>query len=177
MTSPVTISCLDLPAMDHNLPGLTDLLHSCVLAGASVNFIMPFTPDAAREFWISKVRPGVADGDIILMVASLGETLAGTVQLQCNTPPNQPHRADVGKLLVAPQYQRRGIARALMLELELQSASRNRSLITLDTRTGDKAEKLYVSLGYQTVGIIPGFSKDPFADHLDSTTLMFKQLH
>lgn len=176
MTSPAIISCLDLSAMDRNLEALAGVLHDCVRDGASVNFVMPFTRNAARNFWVSKVRPGVGSGEIVLLVAVVESALAGTVRLQCITPPNQPHRAEVGKLLVAPQFQRRGIARALMVELEVQAATRNRDLITLDTRTGDKAEQLYISLGYQTVGAIPGFSKDPYTDQLNGTTLMFKQL-
>ncbi len=110
------------------------------------------------------------------MVARKDGRIAGSVQLDYDTPPNQPHRAEVRKLLVHPDFRRRGIAKALMAALESRAAELGRSLLTLDTRTGDMAEPLYVSLGYQTAGIIPGYCRDPFKDHFDPTTIMYKAL-
>jgi ribosomal protein S18 acetylase RimI-like enzyme len=98
------------------------------------------------------------------------------VQLSTDTPPNQPHRAEVTKLLVHPDFRRRGIARALMAELEVRAAALKRTLITLDTRTGDSAEPLYASMGYKTVGTIPDFCVDPFGERLYPTTIMYKTL-
>ena len=81
------------------------------------------------------------------------------------------------KLLVHPDFRRQGIARALMAKVEALAVAAGRSLITLDTRTGDRAEPLYASLGYVTVGVIPGFSRDSHDAHrLDGTTIMYKQL-
>jgi ribosomal protein S18 acetylase RimI-like enzyme len=77
---------------------------------------------------------------------------------------------------VHPDFRRLGLAKALMAELERQAGERGRSLLTLDTRTGDKAEPLYASLGYTTAGIIPGYCRDPFQGNLDSTTLMYRAL-
>jgi ribosomal protein S18 acetylase RimI-like enzyme len=82
----------------------------------------------------------------------------------------------VSKLLVDPEFRRRGLARALMVAIERRAAGLGRSLLTLDTRTGDKAEPLYASLGYETAGVIPGYCRDPFEDRLDSTTIMYKTL-
>ena len=92
-------------------------------------------------------------------------------------PPNQPHRAEVRKLLVHPDFRRQGIARHLMREAEAHAVRIGRSLLTLDTRTGDSAEPLYTSLGYVTVGQIPHFSRDPQdAGKLDATTIMYKRV-
>ena len=78
--------------------------------------------------------------------------------------------------MVHPHFRRQGIARALMAELERQAALRGRKLITLDTRTGDHAEPLYASLGYETAGVIPGYCRAPLDDRLESTTIMYKAL-
>ena len=163
-------------AADH-LPELASLLHACVQGGASVSFVLPYTQEDAEVFWRDKVLPAVAGGKLKLWAAWQDGRLAGSVQLDTDTPPNQPHRAEVRKLLVHPDFRRRGIARQLMQEADAMAARLGRSLITLDTRTGDSAEPLYASLGYQTVGVIPGFSRDPFdAAKVDGTTIMYKRL-
>jgi len=141
------------------------LLHACVHAGASVGFVLPFTQDDGEAFWWSKVLPAVRDGRRLLLVGQKCERVAGSVQLGYDTPPNQPHRAEVSKLLVHPDFRRQGIAKALIAEVERRASRLGRRLITLDTRTGDKAEPLYTSLGYQTAGVIPGWSLDPIEPH------------
>ena len=98
------------------------------------------------------------------------------MQLDLDTPPNQTHRGEVSKLLVHPSIRRRGIAQRLMVRLEAEARSCGRTLITLDTRTGDKAEPLYASLGYVVAGVIPGYARDPREDRLDATTYMYKRL-
>ena len=138
--------------------------------------MQPFGIGDSEAFWRRKVQPGLADGSRILFVARHEGRLAGSVQLNLDTPPNQPHRAEVNKLIVHPDCRRLGIARSLMLALEGEARARGRSLITLDTRTGDKAEPLYTSLGYETAGIVPGFSRDVASDRLDATTIMYKQI-
>ncbi len=156
--------------------GLAELLHACVHAGASVGYVLPFSLADAEAFWRDKVLPPVRDGARALWVARRDGRIAGSVQLDHDTPPNQPHRAEVRKLLVHPDFRRRGISRALMAALERRAAALGRSLLTLDTRTGDNAEPLYTSLGYRVVGVIPGYCRDPFADQLDPTTIMYKLL-
>ncbi|MGE8690142.1 MAG: GNAT family N-acetyltransferase [Achromobacter sp.] len=159
------------------LAELAGLLHACVQDGASVSFVLPYEPSDALMFWRDKVLPAVAGGMLMLWVVRQDGRVAGAVQLDCDTPPNQPHRAEVRKLLVHPDFRRRGIARALLGAAEAMAARRGRSLITLDTRTGDSAEPLYASMGYRTVGVIPGFSRDPRdAGKLDGTTVMYKPL-
>ena len=152
------------------------LLHACVHNGASINFVLPYTEDDSEAYWCDTVLPGVRDGGRLLLVALRSGKIVGSVRLDTDTPPNQPHRAEVSKLLVHPDCRRQGIARALMAELERLARQLGRRLITLDTRTGDKAEPLYTSLGYTTVGVIPGYCRDPFEDRLDSTTIMYKVL-
>lgn len=152
------------------------LLHACVHAGANINFVLPFSRDDAEAYWRDKVLPPVRAGTRIVWIADTGDTIAGSVQLDTDTPPNQLHRAEVTKLLVHPDHRRRSIARAMMAALHRHAAGLGRTLITLDTRTGDMAEPLYASLGYHTVGTIPDFCRDPVEDRLHPTTIMYKVL-
>lgn len=177
MDSDSIISTLTATDIDAHLGELADLLHACVHDGASIGFVLPHAVADSAAFWVDKVRPAVQAGSRLLLVARRGGTLAGSVQLDHDTPPNQPHRAEVRKLLVHPACRRRGIAQALMAQLEHRAGQLGRSLLTLDTRTGDKAEPLYAALGYRTVGVIPGFCRDTAdAARLDATTIMYKDL-
>lgn len=159
---------------DH-LPELATLLNACVADGASVNFVLPHTVDDSLTFWSDKVQPALMAGALILLIVKVEGSIAGSVQLDSDTPPNQPHRAEVAKLLVHPDFRRRGIARKLMIEIEKHAKRLGRTLITLDT-AGDNAERLYLSLGYERAGIIPNYAKNPLEDRYDSTTIMFKNL-
>lgn len=162
--------------MKNNLAALADILHASVEAGASINFILPYSPEEAADFWTRKVLSPLEGGKLILLVARLDGRIAGTVQLDHDTPPNQPHRAELRKLIVHPDFRNRGIARALMAEIETIAGTLGRSLITLDTRTGDKAEPLYASLGYLTAGVIPGYCRDTASERMDGATFMYKHL-
>ena len=156
---------------------LAAIIHACVHDGASIGFVLPFSPDEAEAFWRGKVAASVRSGGAEMLVARAGAAIVGVVLLDHDTPPNQPHRAEVRKLLVHPRLRRRGIARALMAALEARARSLGRSLLTLDTRTGDCAEPLYASLGYETTGIIPGYCLDALdTSRRDSTTIMYKML-
>lgn len=174
--TPVTLSIATAEELEHDLAGFGALLHACVQDGASVSFILPFSREESEAFWRKKVLPGVREGGLVLLVARQGERIAGSVQLDHDTPPNQPHRAEVRKLLVHPDFRRKGIARLLMAELERLARSLDRSLLTLDTRTGDKAEPLYASMGYKVAGVIPDFCRDTASGRLDPTTIMYKAL-
>ena len=176
MDSSTAITPFAAPEIARHLPALGGLLHACVHAGASIHFVLPFSLAESEAFWRDKVQPAVAAGGRTLLVARIGDRIVGSVQLDTDTPPNQPHRAEVAKLMVHPEYRRRGIARALMAALELLARERRRSLVTLDTRTGDSAEPLYAALGYQTAGIIPGYCRDTVEDRFDPTTIMYKTL-
>lgn len=177
MTLDPAITIFPAEAIEARIGELGALLGACVHDGASISFVLPFSQEEAETFWRGKVLPVVRAGGAVLLVAEQDGRIAGAVQLDHDTPPNQPHRAEVRKLLVHPDFRRRGIARALMAELEDHARLLGRSLLTLDTRTGDRAEPLYASLGYETVGVIPRFCRDPFeAGKLDGTTIMFKAL-
>jgi ribosomal protein S18 acetylase RimI-like enzyme len=174
MPSSLTLFAADDIA--RHIEGLTDLIHACILDGASIGFVVPHSRTESEAFWRNKVLPAVRDGGRLLLVAWRDDRIAGSVQLDYDTPANQPHRAEIRKLLVHPDFRRQGIARELMAEIERHAVQLKRSLLTLDTRTGDSAEPLYRSLGYLTTGIIPGYCRDTLTERLDATTIMYKNL-
>lgn len=176
MTELIAIAPVTDQDIDHHLAELAEMLHASVMAGASINFILPYSESDAERFWTDKVRPALAGGKLVMLVCRVEGRIVGSVQLDCDMPPNQPHRAEIRKLMVHPDFRNRGIARGLMMEIEQVAASRGRSLITLDTRTGDKAEPLYMSLGYVTFGIVPGYARDVFEDRYDDCSFMYKRL-
>ena len=151
------------------------LLQQCVAAGASIGFIAPLSDDKAAAFW-ANIHQSVQSGErrMALALDDDGRVL-GTVQLVLDMPGNGQHRAEIAKLMVAPDARRRGIARSLMQWAEDVCRAEQRSLIVLDTKTGDAAEPLYLSLGYQLAGKIPGYAMSD-AGTLDSTSIMYKQL-
>lgn len=155
---------------------LAALLRACVHDGASIGFILPFEMDEAAAFWRDRIHPAACRGGLAVFAARFDGRVVGSAQLDHDTPANQPHRAEVRKLMVHPEFRRRGIARTLMAAVEGHAAQLGRSLLTLDTRTGDMAEPLYASLGYRTSGVIPGYCLDTAAGRLDSTTIMYKPL-
>ena len=165
----------DQSCVDADVAMLGDVLYDCVNAGAAVSFILPFSRDDAAAFWRDHVLPNVRAGSARVLVARREEQIVGTVQLDLLTPPNQPHRAEVKKLLVRPDARGAGIARALMLALEEQAREARRSLLTLDTAS-EIAEHVYLSIGYVRVGVIPRFSRRPDSPELEGTTVMYKEL-
>lgn len=169
------INQLTTEQIDDNLIQLASLLHANVSDGASVSFILPFDLQQSTNYWQHKIQPLVAAQANILLVAKAGDKIIGCVQLECDMPPNQPHRADIGKLLVHPEFRRKGIARALMLAAEQIATRENRTLLTLDTAS-DGAKILYQQLGYIVVGDIPGFALNAESTHVESTTIMYKTL-
>lgn len=160
---------------ERHLPDLARILHDCVHAGASVGFILPHPISEAEAFW-ADILPDIAAGNRALLVATKNGMPVGTVQLTLTTPKNQPHRADVNKLLVHPDARRRGIAKQLMQRLEPMAVAHGKSLLTLDTRSGDAAEPLYRALGFETAGMIPGYCLSVDGKSLDATTYMYKRI-
>lgn len=159
-----------------DLEMLGGVLHACVHAGASVSFVLPFSCDDAKAFWRDKVLPAVRAGNCCVFVARGAKRIVGTVQLDLATSPNQPHRAEVRKLLVHPDARRRGVAKSLMAALEERAREARRTLLTLDTVTGSPAEPLYRSLGYVAAGVIPGYALNFDSSELEATVVMYKQL-
>lgn len=161
---------------DGALPNLTNILHACVHTGASIGFILPFPQDDARAYWQDRVGPDLRTGALDLFVAYGEGRIQGTVQLIPATMPNQPHRADVAKLLVHPDARRRGLGRALMGALEDRARALERTTLVLDTRSTDPSRLLYQSMGFEVAGEIPNYCRNPFEDRLEPTTYMYKEL-
>lgn len=156
------------------LPALVEVLLDCVEGGASVSFMAPL-PRATAESFFEKVIQGVQQGDRILLAAFIDSKLVGTVQILLTTPPNQPHRADVAKLLVLRSARGQGIGARLMEHAEKASRLRGKTLLVLDTATGGDAERLYMRLGWTRVGVIPNYALFPDGTWCD-TTIFWKQL-
>lgn len=164
------IEVLDAAAAASADRRLAEILCACVEAGASVSYLPPLAPDTARAFW-RRIVADVAAGTHILFAAWREGELVGTVTLELCGAPNQPHRAEVHKLLVHPSARRHGIARALMQRLEQEAANAGRRLIVLDTRARDHAERLYREMGWNEAGRIPDFAMN--ADGTFSPTVLF----
>jgi GNAT superfamily N-acetyltransferase/predicted enzyme related to lactoylglutathione lyase len=159
---------------DTDVDALARLLVESVEQGASVGFMHPLDIDEARGFW-RRVADGVAAGDRALLLAEDEEGIVGTVHLVLAQPPNQPHRADVTKLLVHPRARRRGLGATLMEELERLARDRGKSVLVLDTVTSSPADRLYTRLGWQRVGEIPDFALLAHGG-LAPTTVFYKRL-
>ncbi|RED49234.1 GNAT family N-acetyltransferase [Aestuariispira insulae] len=162
--------------LNQHLAGLSEILTATVLDGASVGFILPHDDGKSRAFWTGSVFPEVEKGNRRLLIASLDGRAVGTVQLITGLPENQPHRAEIAKLLVHPDFRRRGLARQLMQAAEKDARTLAKTLLTLDTRTGDSAEPLYASLGFSVAGVIPDYCRAPEENRLEATTYMYKKL-
>ena len=154
---------------------LAEVLIDCVEGGASVSFMLPLPREKAVAFWRG-VADSVARGERALLVAedSTGQVL-GTVQLVLAMPDNQPHRADVSKMLVHRRARRRGVAQRLMAALDDEARREGRTVLVLDTVTGGDAERLYERAGWQRVGVIPRYARMPTGEFC-ATTFFFKHL-
>ena len=153
---------------------LAAILVDCVDGGASVSFVHPFGHRDAIAFFES-LLPEVEAGTRVLLGAYDEEGLVGTVQLIHAGPPNQPHRGDIAKLLVHRRARGRGIAQALMAEVEEVARRDGKSLLVLDTVTGTPAYALYRKLGWTVVGEIPGYALDVRGSP-EPTTIFFKRV-
>ncbi len=156
------------------IEGLTDVLIDCIAGGAGVSFLHPLEPAEAQAFWRG-VAEDVAAGRRALLVAEDETGIVGTVQLVLDMPQNQPHRADLSKMLVHRRARRRGLGAALLASAEQLARECGRTLLVLDTNTGSDAERLYARRGWVRVGEIPDFSVQPYGG-LGPTTLFYKRL-
>jgi GNAT superfamily N-acetyltransferase len=153
------VHCLDAHEAAERIDQLADVLLDCVEGGASVSFMLPIARETAVDFW-RKVADGVARGERTLLVAEDDEGIAGTVQLITDMPENQPHRADVAKLLVHRRARGAGMARALMEAVEEAARGQGRRVLVLDTASST-AERLYERMGWQRVGVVPDYAHMP----------------
>jgi len=172
---PTTWSPRRLDALNESqIEGLTDLLIDCVEGGASVSFMHPLTRDRAVAFW-QRVAQAVAAGQRVLLVAEDAQGICGTVQLIFDLPENQPHRADLAKMLVHRRVRRRGLATALLGAAETVARECGKTLLVLDAVTGGDAARLYERLRWVRVGDIPGYALMPRGS-LCSTTFFYRDL-
>ncbi|HEY4974587.1 MAG TPA: GNAT family N-acetyltransferase, partial [Steroidobacteraceae bacterium] len=148
----------------------------CVEGGASVSFMWPLARDKAMAFWID-VLDSARRGERLVLVAEerASGAIVGTVQVVFAAPENQPHRADVAKMLVARWARRCGLGAALMQAAERAAREAGRRLLVLDTVTDGDAERLYARLGWQRVGVIPHYALWPNGGLCD-TTYFYKTL-
>jgi GNAT superfamily N-acetyltransferase len=153
---------------------LAHVLVDCVEGGASVCFMAPFSQSEGLAFF-RKVAGSVGAGDTVLLAARLRGSVVGTVQLGLDTPPNQPHRADIKKLLVHRSARGHGIGAALMAEAEAQARRHGRWLLVLDTVPGENGYRLYWREGWTQTGIIPDYALFPDG-RLCDTAVFWKRL-
>jgi ribosomal protein S18 acetylase RimI-like enzyme len=197
-----TIRILDARECDAHTPELSDILIDAIDSGASVSFLGPLSQEGADSFWTC-VAEGIANGERVLFAAFddgtspategsadvlparrpspergriLTPEIVGTAQLVLDTPPNQPHRADIAKVLVHRRARNRGIGRRLMDAVESDARARGKTLLTLDALTGSSAERLYIRCGYVRVGTIPDYAQLPSGGKTAPTTIFYKQL-
>lgn len=173
--TPANVRIRRLAAPDAaELAGLADVLVDCVEGGASVSFMQPLSRERALAFW-RRVADGVIRQERALLVAEDEAGIVGTVQLVFDLPENQPHRADLAKMLVHRRGRRRGLGEALMRAAEQLGRDSGKSLLVLDTVTGGDAERLYARLGWQKSGVIPNYALWPQGGYCD-TTYFYKAL-
>jgi GNAT superfamily N-acetyltransferase len=173
-TDQIEIRRLGVTEAHAQLDGLAGVLADCVAGGASVSYLAPFSHEQARAAF-EAVAAEVEQGRRLLLAAFAEGRLVGTVQVILALPPNQPHRGEIAKLLVHRSARKRGIAQLLMERAESEARSEGKTLLVLDTVTGDAAERLYTRLGWTRVGVIPGYALYPDRRPCD-TTIFWKAL-
>ena len=169
----IQIRCLETVG-EREIQELSDVLIDCVEGGASVSFMLPMSRAKAEAFW-RRVAQGVAAGERALLVAEDVQGLCGTVQLVLDLPENQPHRADLAKMLVHRRARRQGLGAALMRAAEATARACGKTLLVLDAVTDGDAARLYERLGWVRVGDIPGYALWPQGG-LCSTTVFYRVL-
>ena len=158
---------------DAQIDGLAEVLIDCVEGGASVSFMHPLSHARAAAFW-RRVAQGVTAGERALLIAEDAKGVCGTVQLVLEQPENQPHRAELSKMLVHRRARRRGLGAALMQAAEATARECGKTLLVLDTASAD-AERLYERMGWERVGVIPGYALLPRGG-LCGTTVYYRNL-
>jgi GNAT superfamily N-acetyltransferase len=174
VSAELEIISLDAPVADGAIDQLAAVLVDCVEGGASVSFMSPFSQAQGVDFF-RKVAGSVATGETVLLAALIDGWIVGTVQLGLDTPPNQPHRADIRKLLVHRSARGHGAGAALMAQVEEEARRRNRWLLVLDTVPDENGHRLYLREGWQQTGIVPDYALFPDG-RLCDTAILWKRL-
>ncbi|NBJ09566.1 GNAT family N-acetyltransferase [Microvirga arsenatis] len=176
MTDSVTIRPLTPHEAMERIGDLSAVLIDCVEGGASVSFMSPLTRERADAFWRGVAEDAAAGERIVL--AALDDAngrIVGTVQVVLKQPENQPHRADIAKMLVHSGARKRGIGAALMRAAEEAARAAGKTVLVLDTVTGGDAERLYERIGWIRSGVIPNYALWPKGGLCD-TTVFYKQI-
>jgi GNAT superfamily N-acetyltransferase len=164
-----------LHALDNTqIDELASVLIDCVEGGASVSFMLPLTRERTVAFW-RRVGQGVAAGERALLIAEDAQGVCGTVQLVLDQPENQPHRADLAKMLVHRRARRQGLGAALVRAAEAVARDCGKTLLVLDAVTGGDGARLYERLGWVRVGDIPRYALLPEGGFC-STTVFYRDL-
>lgn len=175
MSGALTVRRLGAEEAAAAVEALADVLVDCVEGGASVSFMLPLARDKALAFWRG-VADGVARGERALLVAEDGAgKIVGTVQLVTAMPDNQPHRADVAKMLVHRRARRAGVGNQLLAALDALAREEGKTVLVLDTVTGGDAERLYERAGWQRAGVVPKFALMPDGAFC-ATTFFYKHV-
>lgn len=169
-----TVRIEPLSATPETLDALSDLLIATVAAGGSVSFMHPLAPAQARAFWEGSLT-AAARGERVVLGAWQGARLLSTVTLILDCPPNQPHRAEIAKMMTAPHARGRGLALTLLREAEALARAHGRTLLVLDTASEGGASGLYERAGYVFAGEIPDYALKPHGG-LTGTRLYYRQL-
>lgn len=175
MNDEIVVRRIDAEEAAARIDNLADVLIDCVVGGASVSFMLPLPRDKAVAFWRG-VAAAVAREERVLLIAESEGEIVGTVQLIVAQPDNQPHRADVAKMLVHRKARRRGVAQQLMRALDEVALGAGKSVLVLDTVTGGDAERLYARAGWQLVGHVPRYALMPDGAFC-GTSFFYKHLH
>jgi ribosomal protein S18 acetylase RimI-like enzyme len=161
----------DQPRIRH---ALSELLVETVASGGSVSFMHPLSLEVADAFWRDSLA-AASRGERIVLGAFDGESLIATVTLLLSLPPNQPHRAEIAKMMTRLSHRHRGIATQLMHSAEKMAIERGRTLLVLDTAVDEGASGLYEGLGFNLTGIIPDYALRPRGG-LTGTMIYWKKI-
>ena len=173
MSDAIRIRALDAFG-DHEIAGLCDVLIDCVEGGASVSFVLPMTRAKAEAFWRGAAASAARGERLVFAAEDAAGAIVGTVQIILAQPENQPHRADLAKMLVHRRARRHGIGGALLAAAERGARRAGKTLLVLDTASDD-AERLYARQGWQRCGVIPNYALWPDGRPC-ATTFFFKFL-
>jgi GNAT superfamily N-acetyltransferase len=169
-----TVNIVALRSTPETIQALSELLIETVAAGGSVSFMHPLSPEVAAAFWTGSLGAADAGQRVILGAYEDGELVA-TVTLLLDTPPNQPHRGEIAKMMTRVNRRGRGIARALVVEAERIARERGRTLLNLDTAEEDGAGPFYEELGFTRAGLIPDYAYKPHGG-LCGTIIYWKRI-
>jgi GNAT superfamily N-acetyltransferase len=159
---------------ERSIAALAAVLTDCVEGGASVSFMLPLSPEKACGYWRNAAHSALRGERAILAATDPAGGILGTVQVVFDLPENQPHRADLAKMLVHRAARHRGVGGALLRAAEECARSEGRTLLVLDTASAEAA-RLYERYGWQRVGLVPGYALYPDGRPC-ATTFYFKSL-